>query len=165
MERILSIATAVGTAVSNTATESSLASYAFAAGALLPGKSYRARCGVRATATNGTDTLALGVRFGTTSATPASNTSCGASAAVDVANNDVAIVDVQIDVHSTTRAVATVLMAEPDATGTIAIKSFGPTVLTIAAETAYYLDVTCTWSAASASDSAQAETWVVTELT
>lgn len=164
MERILSIPTAVGTAVTNTTTETSLARYAFPANHLQPGKSYRARCGIRTPSTNSTDTLTLKVRFGSSS-TPGSNTSCAASAAVDVANDDVAQVDIQIDVQSSTRAVITVMMAECDAIGTITMKNQGPTVLTIAADTAYYLDVTATWSAASASDQAQAETWVVTELT
>lgn len=161
MLRVNQIASAAGTALTNSTTETSLARKAFSADELLPGKVYRFAGAVRATATNSTDTLALGVRFGT-SDTPGSNTACAASAAVDVVNDDVGMVDGILEVQSATRAVIYGTLSDVDAEGSKLQATFFQ-VLTIAAGTAYNLDLTGTWSVASASNSCQAEAFHVVE--
>lgn len=155
------IASGAGTALSDSTTETSLARKTFAANELSEGKLFRFGGAVRATATNSTDTLAIGLRFGS-STTPGSNTACAASAAVDVANNDAAIVDGIIEVQSATRAVIYGTISDVDAEGSKLQATFFE-ILTIAADTVYYLDLTGTWSVASASNSCQAEAFHVVE--
>jgi hypothetical protein len=163
MLRLNTMATAEGAEHENTTTEGSIARKAFAAGELLPGKIYGFECGVIVNDNNSTDTLTLAVRFGTSS-TVTSNTAIATSAAVDVADGDVAIVRGTIHVQSTTRAVFLVEMAEPDAIGSITMKNQGPVLATIAAETAYYLDVTADWSAAHADNEVAAMAFAVWEI-
>lgn len=157
--KVVQTDSAAGTAHSNSTTETSIARKIFAADELKPGQVWQFDCAVRATATNGTDTLTLAVRFGSSS-TVTSNTACASSAAVDVADNDIAIVRGFLHVHSTTRAVLSITMSDCDAEGTMAMEQYVE-ILTIAAGTAYYLDVTADWSAASASNSVQSEAWAV----
>lgn len=160
--RVVSMSQAAGTALSNSTTETSLASWAIPADSLTPGKVYLISGGVRVTAQNSTDTLALGVRFGT-SATMSSNTAVGASTAVDAAVSDLATFSFFLHCHSATRAVITGTMSDVDAEGTVAMENYQE-ILTIATGTAYRLDVTGTWSVASASNSCQAEAFSVIEI-
>jgi hypothetical protein len=162
--RIVTFATAEGTEHENTTTEGSIARKLFAANELLPGKIYDFECGVIVNDNNSTDTLTLAVRFGSSS-TVTSNTAIATSAAVDVADGDVAIVRGSIHVQSATRYVFMVAMAEPDAIGTITMKNQGPVLFTAAANTAYYLDVTADWSVAHADNEVAAMSWSVTERT
>lgn len=155
-------ATAAGTALTNSTTETSLARKAFAANELVPGKVYLISGAVRATATNSTDTLLCRLRFGTSS-TPSSNTAAAAANAVDVADSDVAIVHAVLSVQTSTRAVIHGYLSDADAAGSKLLCQFA-TILTIAADTAYNLDLTGTWSVASASNSCQAEAFSVTEI-
>lgn len=159
--QILQALTAVGTAVTNTTTETSFARKAFARNELSAGKVFEFEAMARATSTNATDTLTPRVRFGTSS-TPASNTSVGAGAAVDVANNDYVVVRGKIHVLSTTSAVFIVTMNDPGADATAA-KTYTE-IVTIAADTAYNLDITGTWSVANAGNSARAEAFTVVEV-
>lgn len=163
MERLRQISTAAGTALTNSTTETSLAQYAFAANELSAGKIFEFEALVRVTAQNSTDTLACGVRFGTNATTPGSNTACGANTAIDAAVSDVALVRGRLHVHSTTRAVMTLEMSDVDAEGTVSMEQYSE-ILTIAADTVYYLDVTGTWSVADPGNSCQAETFAVSEL-
>lgn len=160
--RLVQMSTAAGTALTNSTTETSLARKAFVANELSAGKIYEFEALIRVTAQNSTDTLAVGVRFGTSS-TPGSNTAVGATTAVDAAVSDLAVVRGRIHVHSTTRAVVILTMSDADAEGTMALENYGE-ILTLAAGTAYNLDVTGTWSVASASNSVQCESFSVTEL-
>jgi len=157
--RVIQTATAAGTAHSDSTTEASIARKIFAANELKPGQVWQFDCALRATATNSTDTLTVAVRFGS-SATVTSNTACATSAAVDVANDDLSIVRGFLHVHSATRAVLTILMSDCDAEGTMAAEQYVE-ILTIAADTAYYLDVTADWSVASSGNSVQAEAFAV----
>ncbi len=162
--RIISQDSAAGTVHSNSTTETAIGRKLFAAGSLLPGKSYRIVGAARTPSTNGSDTVTMALRFGT-SATSASNTSVAASAAVDVANDDIAIVDCTLQVQSTTRAVAHGVISACDAAGTTGILTPFSTILTIAADTAYYLDWTADWSAAHADNDIQSEAFCVVEIT
>lgn len=159
---IVRMITAAGTAVSNTTTETSMATWSIAANELQPNKVYRISGAVRSTATNSTDTLAVTIRFGT-SATMASNTSVFATAAVDQVNDDVAIFAFDLHVHSNTRAVVSGFISDADAEGSKLLGSVYQ-VLTIAKDTAYRLDITATWSVANAGNSCQAEAFSVLEL-
>lgn len=160
--RLVKMNTAAGTALSNSTTETSLAQKLFVANELSAGKIYEFEALIRVTAQNSTDTLALGVRFGS-SATPGSNTACGATTAVDAAVSDLAVVRGRIHVQSTTRAVMALSMSDVDAEGTMAMENYGE-ILTLVAGTAYYLDITGTWSVASASNSVQCEAFSVVEI-
>ena len=152
--RVIQYSTAEGAEVENTTTEGSFARRIFAANELEPGAVIKFSAGVVVNDSNSTDTLTVGVRFGS-SATPGSNTACAASAAIDVADADQALVDGTIIVQSATRAVMLCMVSAPDAKGTVAVYPH-VTVLTIAADTAYYLDITGLWSVAHADNEAAA---------
>lgn len=156
MISMLALLAAAGTAVSNTTTETSLHKLSLPAGALTPGKVLEGEVSVRVTAQNSTDTVQLKVRFGSDATVPGSNTSCAANTAVDAAVSDVATVKWRLHCQSETRAVLTVEMPDCDAEGTTSMESYQE-ILTIAQATAYYLDVTATWSVANAGNSVQAE--------
>lgn len=162
--QIRTLDTGAGTAHSNSTTESSVASHTFTADSLQPGKVFLARCAVRATATNSTDTLTPAVRFGS-STTVTSNTSAGSGNAVDVADNDTFLVDLWIHCQSATRVVITGLITTADALGTDAVLDRVYLIATIAKGTTYYLDITADWSVASTANSCQSEAWAVLEVT
>jgi hypothetical protein len=161
--RIVDLTTAAGTAHSNSTTEASLASHSFSAGSLTPGKVYLIRGGARATATNGSDTATMRIRWGT-SDTVASNTEVGVGAAVDVADNDVSTFTADLICQTATRAVLTGVLFDCDATNTADAGQHFASILTIDQATAYRFDFTCDWSAASSSNSIQAEGFVVVEI-
>lgn len=153
--RLAQVASGAGTVLANSTTETSLARKTFAANELSEGKVFRFGAAIRAVDQNSTDTLVPRVRFGSNDA-PASNTACAAGAAVDVADDDIAIVDGILEVQSATRAVIYGTISDVDAEGSKLQSSFFE-VLTIAADTVYYLDITGTWSVAHADNEAQAE--------
>ena len=104
--------------------------------------------------------------FGTSS-TVTSNTAMATSAAIDVADGDVAIVDVEIHIQTELRAVVMVTLSEPDATGTIAMKAFVPAVIVPSdnfSRSTYYLDVTADWSVAHADNEVACEAFAVYEI-
>jgi hypothetical protein len=164
---LLTMALAAGADHENTTTEGSIARHSFGKGALRPGKVIKARAAVIVSDNNSTDTLVIGVRFGK-STTVTSNTAAATSSAIDVADGDVAIADVTIDVQTDQRAVITTLLSEPDATGTISLKAHA-VVYTLTGDekfsnTAHYLDVTADWSVAHADNETAAESWHVYEI-
>lgn len=160
--RITQIATGQGAEHENTTTEGSIARKIFVANELSVGKVYMFDCGVEVNDNNSTDTLVIAVRFGSSS-TVTSNTAVATSAAVDVADADQAVVRGWITVESTTRAVITVLLSEPDAIATISMKSH-KTVVTLVPNTQYYLDVTADWSVAHADNEVAADAFSVIEF-
>jgi hypothetical protein len=160
---IVRMINAAGTAVSNTTTETSMATWTVAANELQPNKLYRISGSIRSTATNSTDTLVVTIRWGS-SATMSSNTSVFATAAVDQVNDDVACFAIDLAVQSTTRAVVSGFISDSDAEGSKLLGSVYQ-ILTVAKDTAYRLDITATWSVANAGNSCQAESFQVVELT
>lgn len=149
MGKIRAIETGAGTEVENTTTEGSLWKRTFAADSLKVGTVHSFRGAVVVADNNSTDTVTLRVRFGTNATLPASNTACGTSSAIDAVDSDFATIDGVIEVQSATRAVCYGRIAAPDAANVEAAYPFH-TVLTIAAGTAYYLDLSATWSVAHA---------------
>lgn len=148
--RVTDLATGEGAEVENTTTEGSLYRRIFQPGELVPGKVYQMRVPVIVNDNNSTDTCTLRVRFGTNTA-PASNTACGASAAINVEDADAALVIAYLEVQSASRAVCYGMLSAPDAANVEKMCSFGPTVLTIATGGGpYYWDVSATWSVAHA---------------
>lgn len=90
---LLYVQTAASTAVTATDQETAFdKSYTIPAGALRVGDVIRIRAQVIATATNSTDTLNVKLKIGTTT--------LAATGAVDVANDDVAVVDVTLVVRT-----------------------------------------------------------------
>ncbi len=154
--------TAAGTAVSNTTTETSLASWAVSANELQPNKLYRVTGAIRSTATNSTDTLTVTIRWGTSS-TMSSNTSVFATTAVDQVNDDVVVFAFDLHVQTATRVAVSGFMTDADAEGSKLLGSVYH-VLTTAKDTAYRLDVTATWSVANAGNSCQAEAFTIVEI-
>jgi len=154
---------AEGTEHENTTTEGSIAQRLFAAGELLPGKSYEYECAVVVNDSNGADTCTPRVRFGT-SATVTSNTAVWTGSAVDVADADVALITGRIHVDSATRYVLTVRGSNTDAVATLSPTDTA-VVFTAVAQTAYYLDITLDWSAAHADNEAAAMSWKIWEIT
>jgi hypothetical protein len=159
--RILALSGA-GSDHENTTTEGSIARKIFAAGELLAGKVYRFSCPVVVSDNNSTDTLTLAVRWGSSS-TVTSNTAVYTSGAVNSEDADVSWIQGEIHVVSATQAVICILGSDPDATGTIAPKA-GVSVQTIAATTAYYLDITADWSVASEDNEVACASLFVEEL-
>ena len=162
MATIRTLASAEGTEHENTTTEGSIATHAFAAGSLTPGKIYKFGGLCVVNDNNSTDTLTARIRFGS-SATVASNTECLVGAAVDVADGDLCYVSGTIHCQSATRIVVEGVIQGPDANCTTAMYG-GGAVITIAQGTAYRLDFTLDWSVAHADNEAAAASWHVTEI-
>lgn len=161
--RLLQQATAEGAEHENTTTEGSIARKTFAPNELTPGKIFKFECPIVVNDNNSTDTVTAAVRFGTTSATPASNTLCGTSAAVDSEDADFGLVTGTLSVQTPTRAVIYGWIAAPDAANVVKAAAFYA-VLTIAADTTYYLDVTLDWSVAHADNEAAAADFILFEV-
>lgn len=167
--RNLSTLTAAGTALSNTTTETALAGALFSipANTLRSGVSYHIRALVRATSTNSTDTLQVRAR-GHTASTLAGGTAAAASGAVDATDNDIVFADLRLTPRSAAGSTAgTVavdgIMTTVGAEGTTTSRGVFE-ILTVDYTAAYYFGLTGAWSAASASDSAQVETFAVDEV-
>lgn len=162
MMRVASMLLAAGTPVGTSSTaEAELCEKAFARNELSAGKVYDFEGMFRATATNSTDTLTVRVRFGT-SATASSNTACAAGGAVDVANDNYVVVRGRLHVLTPTKAIMVVSMNDPGADAT-ALKVYTE-ILTIAADTAYFLNVTGQMSVSNAGNAVQAECFTVLEV-
>jgi hypothetical protein len=162
MRRVVHFASAIGSAHTNTTTEGSIARYAFGVGELLPGRVIHWSVGARVSNVAPGDTLTMRVRFGT-SATVTANTPILTGDAVTVAVDDGVVGSGEIHIQSTTRYVHLALVDNPHATGATRDTTGTCTVFTAVADTAYYLDITCDWNAASASDIVAAECWAVWE--
>jgi hypothetical protein len=160
MLKILALLLAAGTALSNSTTETVLASYTLPAYGLQRGQVIQVDADVIAPATNSTDTLTVRMRVGPTTLT---GTIVGTSGAVDVANNDVVDIDVDCTVRSTGTAgvvvcagTVTALGAEGTATARVAFEE-----LTLNTALAQRIEVTGVWSVASASNSCRADAFSV----
>lgn len=160
--KLAQFSSAIGTDHSNTTTEGSVARKAFAVGELLPGKVYGFSCGVITSASDSSDTLALRVRFGSSS-TVTSNTAIYTGGAVDQVDADLSWIRGELHVQSATRLVMCVAGSDPDAVGSISAKD-AVVVVTTAAETAYYLDVTADWSVAATANKCAAACFAVWEI-
>lgn len=152
---------AVGAALTNTTTETVLASTEIAAKSLQVGQVYNLKAAVKATATNSTDTLEVKVRVGPTTLT---GTVVATSGAVDAANDNVVVLDLSFYVRSVSSTSAVIafgvcstLGAEATATARAAFEQ-----LSISNAVAQKFEITGTWSAASASDSCRAESMILT---
>jgi hypothetical protein len=159
MGRILACDTAAGTALSNTTTETTVASYAFKARELQDGSVISFTFAARATATNATDTLLFKVYLG--------STAIYTCTAVDVANNDVSLITGKIvirDADSSGTAVCVARGSDCDATGTLNPQDEVTLVSSVDFTAALTLAVKGTWSVASASNSCQSEMWLVEQL-
>lgn len=161
--RTVQIATAEGTEHENTTTEGSIARYQFAANELQVGKIYEFSAAIILNDENSSDTNLIGVRFGTSS-TVTSNTSCGASAAVDGVDADFAVVHGFLAVHSDTRAVCYGMLSASDAANVEKMCAFSK-VLTIDRTVVNYLDITADFSVAHADNEIAAAHFHVRELT
>lgn len=159
---IRTLTTAEGTEHENTTTEGSIARHTFTTDSLQAGKVYQFVCPIIVNDNNSTDTLTVAVRFGS-STTVTSNTACGTSAAVDVADADFGLVTGWVLVQSSTRALVCGWLSATDAANVEKACAFC-TAVTIAAGTTYYLDVTLDWSVAHADNEAAAMAFAVTEI-
>lgn len=160
---LLDVRTAAGTAYTNATAETLLGSAILKAGTLQVGKIIRVHAAVRATATNSTNTLRVDVRVGPTTLT---GTIVATAAATDVADNDVVIVDLWGVVRSVGASgvvlwsgTCSVPGAEGTGTSRVALE-----VDTVDSTADQRIELTGTWSAASASNSAQLESLIVAEL-
>ena len=161
--RPLSVLTSAGTAHSNSTTETVLASYTLPASSLCPGKVYHLHALAIATATNSTDTLTVVVRVGSTTLT---GTVCASSGAVDVADNDVVVVDLYFTVRDADSSSVVIVSgfcsaagAEGTATARVAYQS-----LALDTTVDNYIELTADWSVASASNSCRADAFIFTEM-
>lgn len=152
-----------GTALTNSTAETVLQSHSLAADTLLEGKILKLHAVVRATATNSTDTLEVKVRVGPTTLT---GTVCATSGAVDVADNNVCVVDLELAVRTggasavvVVSGLVSALGAEGTAAGRVAFE-----LLSIDATAAQKIELTGTWGSASSSDSCKCEAFTLIEM-
>lgn len=158
MGRLLQVDTAAGTTLTNSTTETALASYVFPANFFTASKVIRFSFACLTASSNSTDTLTIKVNFG--------GTAVATSTAVDQANNDVCVVEGTItirDADSSGTAVAAVLVSDPDANGTSA-DAFYASVGSLDFTGALTLSVSGTWSVAHADNQVASQLWVVEEL-
>ena len=159
--KLIQANSAAGTALTNTTTETVLSSVVLPAGSFLVGKTYRVRGSVRATATNSTDTLRIQVRLGPTTLT---GTAVFDAAAVDVANDNVMVFDLEFVPRATLTDVAVVGFGSTEgAAGTVTMRAAHAIVSSLVFTVAQRIEVTGTWSVASASNSCICETFNVYE--
>lgn len=155
---------AAGTALSDSTVKTALQTVVIAAGTLHKGKRLNIKGKVRATATNSTDTLAVGVELG--------SVVLGIAAALDVANNDSCYIDIELVVrdvswNGVTGTATIVASGFVSALGAEAVAT-----ARIAHEISTSVDMTAdqnlyvygTWSVASASNSCICEHLSVTEI-
>lgn len=157
--RLISSLSAAGAPLTNSTAETLLAAAVLPAYTLRAGKVFRVRAAVRTTAQNGTDTLVVKFRIGPTTLT---GTAWVTTAAVDQAVDDVCVIDLEFHVRSVTSAGVATLVASgtaspADANGTATVSVAPAPLTTLSVASAQRLELTGTWSAASASDSCQAE--------
>lgn len=155
---------AAGTALTNSTAETVMASYELPANHFQVGKVYHLHGAVITTATNSTDTFAGNVRVGPTTLT---GTVVAAAAATDVADNNKVVYDLYFTVRNIGAAsivivtgYCTVPGAEGTATMRVAFES-----LSLDSRVAQKIELTGTWSVASASNSARADAFILRELT
>jgi predicted RecA/RadA family phage recombinase len=149
---------AASTAVTNTTSETAFdQSYTFVANALKAGQRINIRAQVIATATNSTDTLTVKLKIGSTVIV--------ATAAVDVANSDIAYIDADVTIR-TDGASGTIVAAGHQALGTpgtVTAKPFNLASTAIDTTATQAITVTATWSVASASNSCRLDQLIITQ--
>lgn len=159
--QLIDVQSAAGTTLTNSTTETVLASKAFPANFWQPGKVVKARALVTVPSTNSTDTLTVVARFGAAALT---GTAIGTTGALDVANDDLCVVDVELVCRSVGIEgviVATVLLSK-DAAGTAAGAS-GSVVSSVDTTAATYLGITGAWSVANAGNQCAVQALTVVE--
>lgn len=153
------VSVAASAAISNTVTQTAFdKSVSLAANTLKPGSRIRVRGQVIATSTNSTDTLDLTLRLGTTDLI--------ATGAVDVGNNDIGYIDAELVVRTigasgTVVGVAHTALGAP---GTVTAKPKALASTTIDTTAAQSVNITATWSVASASNSCRLDVMTVEVL-
>lgn len=164
MFKLIYALVAAGTALTNSTSETVLASTELPAYSKQKDKVYHIHAAAIATATNSTDTLTVRLRVGPTTLT---GTVVGSSGAVDVANNDVVTADIWCTVRAAGAASAVLcsgyvatLGAEGTATARVAFEQ-----LSLDTTVAQKLELTGQWSVASASNSCRADAFIVQEGT
>lgn len=149
--------TAVGTALTNSTTETTLASYTVKGGTLAAGKSIGFDFTAITTGAQSTDTLTLKVYIG--------STAVATFTAEDQTTNDVSVITGKFTsraLSSSASVVCWVIGADADATGEAA-RSFVVVASSLDTTGDIVISVKGTWSAASASDSVQCESFNVIE--
>jgi len=150
---------AASAAVSNTTTETAFdKSHTIKANTFKVGDVLRVRAQVIATATNGTDTLNLKLKIG--------STVIAATGAIDVANNDIGYIDALIVVR-TIGASGTMVATGVQglgAEGTVTAKPFKLASAALDTTADQTITVSATWSVASSSDSCRLDVLAVERL-
>lgn len=150
--------TAAGTAVTNTTTETAVASYTIKGGTLAAGKSIKFSAVCQTTASNSTDTLLYKVYLG--------STAIATLTAVDQANNDIATFDGELTSYalsSSTTVVSKVIANDSDATGQAA-RCFGAPTTGVDTTADIVLSINATWSVANAGNSCYCAMFNVDEV-
>lgn len=161
--RLLSVLSAAGTALTASSSEAVLTSATLKAYSLQPNKVYRLQAAVIATATNSTDTLTVKVRVGPTTLT---GTVCASTGAVDVANSDVAVIDISMVVRDADAASVVMVTGSASvlgAEGTATLRSVYES-LSLDNAVDQLIEITGQWSTTSASNSCRADQFILTEL-
>lgn len=165
---ILTATAVIGDEHENTTTEGALRQYAFPANFWRPGKVVRFHGTALVLDQNSTNTLTMRVRFGDDGSTVTNDDALAVSNAVDVADNDVAIVDGTLvceDVgDGTYRVVGSGFISDPDASDHI-VNHFVTVSTAFDPASATYLSYTADWSAAHADNEVASRSWLVAELT
>lgn len=160
MSRILAHLDGPGAPLTNTTTEGSLAGIVFPAFTLHPTQVIEFTASARVEKSNSTDTLTPRVRFGTDLEDPTANTDVATGAAVDAEDGDVFVVQGRIHCQKG-RLVIEGVLSDCDAAGSKVLSQFCEVVDEPDLSVPHRLDVTGTWSVASADNIIQAESWDV----
>lgn len=148
---LLYASVAASAAVTDTVTETAFdKTYTFAANQLKVGDVIRIRGQAIATSTNSTDTLNIKLYIGGTA-----GTAICATGALDVANNDIAVFDVELTVRTigTTGTIVGSGFVTIGVPGTATTKTFALASTTINTTVTQQIAVSATWSVASAGNS------------
>ena len=159
---VLSASTAAGTTHTNSTDEAVLASHTFPAGFWQAGKVVKARGLCTVPDQNSTDTLTIVARFGASALT---GTAIGTTGNIDVADNDLALFDVELACRSVSAGVAVIVATVAcvlDAAGT-ALGAHGSVVSSVDTTAATYLALTGDWSVAHADNQVACQMFTVVE--
>lgn len=162
--RVIQREVAANAALTNSTAETVLRSCSLPAYSFQVGKRYRVHAQVRATATNSTDTLTVLCRIGPTTLT---GTTIASSGAVDVANNDGCVFDLQVmcrSVGSTGEILVTGAASVLAAEGAATLRYVYEDKTSLDMTAAQLIEITGQWSVASASNSCICEQFVIEEL-
>lgn len=164
MLKMYSYETGAGTALTNTTSETVLGSVSFPANFFTDNKVILFKALVNATATNSTDTLQVRARFGPTTLT---GTAIATSDTIDVADDDLCVIEGTIKVRDADASGTFISMASvngPDAGGVDATEAHATITASIDFTAALLLEITGEWGAASTADSCRLEELLVFEI-